>query len=66
MQTKANYDFKAKRAQYRKYSNDQLRWARQDAIETAKIQDDWNPVGACWYLDDASTIGAELKRRGQI
>lgn len=63
MNTKGAYDFAAKEAQYRRYTQEQLAYALMDAKETAELMRGWNLASEEWYLDDVHTIAAELRKR---
>ncbi len=59
MNTKGSYPFSDKKAQYRKYTSEQLAFALKDAAEARDVVTD------CfgWYQDDVCTIRDELNRR---
>ena len=61
---KGPYDFLLKEEIYKRYTEEELRYAVQDAAEAAKAMRDHDPVGEAWYLDDMATIVKELRRRG--
>lgn len=61
--TKAGgYPFTAKAAQYRRYSMDELNFARKDARDAARACTH-DPIAEAWYMDDVATILAEINRR---
>jgi len=64
MNTQGDYPTRAKRAQYKRYTEAQLQWAGQDAWEAVQASAGWNPVGEGYYRDDVATIRAEMRRRG--
>jgi len=60
---KPHYPFAEKEKLYATFTDARLYSAMQDAMATSRAQQDWNPTGANWYLDDYHTIVKEIQKR---
>ena len=59
--TKGPYDFAARKAYYRKCTDESLAFATEDIRQVMAAWPD-HPNGG-WYADDAHTVAAEINRR---